>query len=112
MKRRAWRRGAALLAASGLITSGCASHQSPPVVVTPAGVILVPNAPPERKTETPGPAPGAGYAWQGGYWTHQGGQWIWMPGRWERVPQAAAGWVPGYWTQDLQGWIWTPGHWE
>ncbi len=103
----------AVLSTGGVLLTGCVSHHAyrGGVVVTPGGEIIA-EAPPSARVESPGPAPGAGYAWVPGYWTRHAGNWVWLPGHWELRPRAAATWVPGHWDHTVRGWVWTPGQWE
>jgi hypothetical protein len=101
----------ALGIAAILSLAGCET-QHRPVVVTPAGQVVVPDQPPPNRAETPGKPPGPEYTWVSGYYTYRNGQWIWVSGHWDAPPRIGATWIEGHWHRTTGGWIWTPGHWE
>jgi hypothetical protein len=107
--KRDWARLLAMTAVGGILITGCATHQ--PVVVTPTGQVVVPEAPPPPKHEEVSTVP-AGQIWVPGYWSYVANRWVWIPGRYQAVPQAGAMWSPGHWDHTSRGWVWTPGHWE
>jgi hypothetical protein len=101
--------GATLIVSASLI-AGCSTGR--PVVVTPSGAVVVPEAPPPPKHEAVGAPPNASQVWVEGYWSYQDGRWAWISGHWETRPTATAAWVPGHWDHTNVGWVWRPGYWQ
>ncbi len=109
MKQDVWRL-LTLAALSGTLLVACETQH--PVVVTPTGRIVVPQAPPSTREETPGKPPAAADVWVPGYWTYSNSRWVWVPGQWQAPPRVGSTWVAGHWDHTSEGWVWTPGHWE
>jgi hypothetical protein len=95
---------AGLILAVALSVTSCA-------VTSPAGEVVVRDAPPPPREEVIGVAPSPRHVWTPGYWAWHDG-WVWEPGRWALRPYPAAGWVPGYWERRGRRWGWTSGHWR
>jgi hypothetical protein len=116
MKREILKAGL-FLGLAGLVTTGCVSHRHHHEVAlatapSPAGEIIVTQAPPEPRTEVITVAPSSEHVWVRGYWMSRNGRWVWMPGHYERRPRAGVAWVQGHWDRTPAGWTWRQGHWE
>ncbi len=94
----------------GALLTACETHH--PVVVTPTGRIVVPEAPPAPRREVAGVPPATSDIWVPGYWTYTNNRWVWVPGSWQNPPRVGATWIAGHWEHTSTGWVWTPGHWE
>ena len=68
-----------------LFTVGCAAVSADTSQTsTPSQtlIVVVPNAPPDPKTEVKTPCPGPGQIWVAGYWDFIDGHHVWRDGRW------------------------------
>jgi hypothetical protein len=81
-------------------------------VATGRDVIIVKEAPPAPREETPPPAPSSNYTWVPGYWTSRDGRQEWVPGRWEMPPRTGASWVAPRWERRSDGWVLIEGYWR
>ncbi len=74
--------------------------------------VYVRVAPPAAVVEHPGPPPGAGYEWVGGYHRWDGSHYVWVNGHYDRPPHHGAHWVPAHWAHRNGGYILVEGHWR
>ncbi len=74
--------------------------------------IVVRIGPPPVVVEHPGPPPGAGFVWVGGYHRWDGGRYVWVPGHYDRPPHPGAHWRPGRWEHRHDGYRWHEGRWK
>ncbi len=105
MIRKAWLFPMVLLGlalvpeASAQVSFGFSVGRVPPV---PRGYVYGPV----------GRAPGAGFAWQNGFWDVRGRGYHWVPGQWVRAPRANAYWVAPAWQRHRNSYAWRPGYWR
>ncbi len=76
------------------------------------GQVVIRIGPPAPIVERPGPRPGAGFVWIGGYHRWDGGRYVWVPGRWDRPPRPHARWVAPHYTHRRGGYVFVEGHWR
>ncbi|MGA2728737.1 MAG: hypothetical protein ABSE96_13060 [Terracidiphilus sp.] len=74
--------------------------------------VYVRIGPPAPIVEHPGPPPGAGFVWVGGYHRWDGARYIWVPGHYDHPPRPHAVWVQHHWVHRHGGWVLVEGHWR
>jgi hypothetical protein len=68
--------------------------------------------PPAPVYERPGPPPGRGFVWIGGYQRWDGARYAWVPGHYERPPHPGAHWVAHRYVHRHGGYVFVEGHWR
>jgi hypothetical protein len=68
--------------------------------------------PPAPIYERPGPPPGRGFVWIGGYHNYVDGHYVWVPGYWGRPPYPGARWMAHRWVHRRGGYVLVQGHWR
>ena len=74
--------------------------------------VVIRVGPPPVIVEHPGPAPGAGFIWIGGFHRWDGARYVWVPGHYERPPHPGARWVAHRWVHRGDHWEMREGHWR
>ncbi len=74
--------------------------------------VYVHVGPPRPLVERRPIAPGAGYAWRGGYNRWDGNRYVWVPGEYLAPPRPHAFYVQGRWAHSPRGYYWREGYWR
>lgn len=74
--------------------------------------VVIRVGPPPVIVEHPGPRPGPGYVWIGGYHRWDGARYVWVPGHYELPPHRGAHWVAHRYVRRGGGWVFVEGHWR
>jgi hypothetical protein len=114
--RRRWLAGFALLAPGLAFLGGCVVEETPHRTVyvdpSPAGEVVVVDAPPPPQDEVIVAQPSPEYVWVRGYWIWRGGRHAWIAGRWERPPHPGFVWVEPRWEHRPHGYVFIGGNWR
>ena len=111
-----------LFALVSFALGGCVSHkkttttttvtQEVPTTGPVTHEVVITQAPPAVRIETPTVSPGPTHVWTKGHWSWVGGRYQWVPGAWVVRPNPAAVWVDGHWLRHGGGWVWIAGRWQ
>lgn len=111
MNHRRWSMYLSVLCLSASAAACVVAVRPPRAVVVAPGVVVVAQPPPAAQVEVAPPSPGAGYAWEPGYWGWSGTAYVWYPGRYDVRPAGATVWIPAAWVARRGRWVFRPGHW-
>ncbi len=75
-------------------------------------VIVLKDAPPAPKQETPSAQPSPENVWISGYWGVSGNERTWVAGHWENPPRPGAVWVAPRWERRGDGYAFIEGSWR
>lgn len=88
---------------------GCARTLEPKG--EPNEALIVPSAPPIKKSDSPSAPPGPSYVWVAGHWAWNSNNWSWVGGHWEKQRAGYAFVQPHYEERNgthvyvLGGWV-------
>lgn len=101
----------AALAASLLVSVGCARRHVIHHTPRRTTVVHVRHAPPARPNVrvVRVKSPSARHVWVSGHHILRGEKYIWVKGQWTVPPRRGAIWVPGHF--DRKRGVWVRGHW-
>jgi hypothetical protein len=93
--------------------TGCfyAEAPEPTAVVATPGVEVVAEPPPPAPYEEPGPPPGVGFIWIGGFYDWDHGHYVWRRGHWDHDHDGRH-WEHDRWEHGEHGYVHVRGHWD